>query len=456
MTISGFSFGQGRGVSGADSLSGQVVVRHIYLEGNKTTRTRIILREMSIREGEIIESGGLYNLMRTNEQRIFNLPIFTDVAITTQRITRDTVDWIVKVKERWYIMPEVTFKLADRNLNVWWEEQNHDIRRANIGLILKHQNFRGNLEAASVGAQIGYTQKFSLNYDRPYIDRDQLHGIGANFNLSRNQEIYYITDSNKLLFIKDPQDYIIKQLDVALTYTYRPAYASRHQFEARYKDFEIANSIVRLNPEYFERNSRTLRMLELIYRFSLNRVDNWNYPLTGFKTVTYGTTRIGFQGVRFQQAIQTELARFYNPYAKVFLSEIFRGRLTFPEDQPYFLRNALGTNSEYVRGYEYYVIDGSQYAVFRTNFKYELLNIKIRKIPFRYLPVIPIRIYPKVYADAGYTVNRYPGNSFLNNRWLYSAGAGLDFVSAYDVKLRVEYTFNHLGQKGLFLHLNSE
>jgi hypothetical protein len=56
----------------------------------------------------------------------------------------------------------------------------------------------------------------------------------------------------------------------------------------------------------------------------------------------------------------------------------------------------------------------------------------------------------------GYAANKYPGNSFLNDRLLYSAGLGVDIVTAYDLKIRLEYAWNHLGQNGLFLHLNSE
>jgi hemolysin activation/secretion protein len=70
--------------------------------------------------------------------------------------------------------------------------------------------------------------------------------------------------------------------------------------------------------------------------------------------------------------------------------------------------------------------------------------------------VIPIRVYPKIFTDLGYVVNKYPGNSFLNDRGLIGYGVGVDVVSAYDFKFRLEYSFNHLGQKDVFLHLNSE
>jgi hypothetical protein len=35
---------------------------------------------------------------------------------------------------------------------------------------------------------------------------------------------------------------------------------------------------------------------------------------------------------------------------------------------------------------------------------------------------------------------------------LYSLGGGFDIVTLYDLHLRLEYSFNQLGENGLFLH----
>jgi hypothetical protein len=166
----------------------------------------------------------------------------------------------------------------------------------------------------------------------------------------------------------------------------------------------------------------------------------------------------GFKGMDFFTYAILEAGRYNRVAPKWFTSFIFRGKLSIPANQPYVLRQALGTKYEYVRGYERYVIDGYHYGLLRGNLKYELLNINIRKFPFKfkYLPVIPLRIYPKIFADGGYVWNPTAGNSFLNNRMLYSVGAGIDIFTAYDFKIRVEYAINHLGQKGLSLHFNAE
>lgn len=433
----------------------KVLLRQITIEGNKKTRRSIILREMNIEEGDSLYLKELADIKELNRKRVFNLSIFNDVQIFTDTVSNEIIDWRIVVKEQWYLIPEFTFKLADRNFNVWWVEQNADIRRANIGVRLRNRNFRGNLEEVSAVAQIGYTQKFGLEYMRPYVDKEQKHGFGVKFFLSRNEEWYYGTDSNKWEFASTQGSYITNSFEIAGAYIFRPAYASRHLFEIRYMSQNVNDTFLLLNNDYFLNGSTQQKYAELLYRYDLNLVDNWNYPMEGFKTIFTSVLRVGIQGFNFQNYYQAEIGYFKKLSKKFYSSHILRGRISYPEKQPYTHVYAMGRGSEYLRGYEYYVIDGSHYGILRTNLKYELVNTKIRKIPIRYISTIIVRLYPKIFADVGYARNPFPGNSFLNNRPLYSGGFGLDIVSIYDFKLRVEYTWNHLGEKGLFLHINN-
>lgn len=128
----------------------------------------------------------------------------------------------------------------------------------------------------------------------------------------------------------------------------------------------------------------------------------------------------------------------------------------YPAKQPYYFQGGLGTSTDYVRGYEYYVIDGSQYGVVRLDLKREVFNKIFKGIPIEYFTSFPLRIYPKIFADFGYINGSFSNNSYLNNRLLYSGGIGVDIVTFYEIKIRIEYAINHLGQNGLYLHFNSE
>lgn len=119
---------------------------------------------------------------------------------------------------------------------------------------------------------------------------------------------------------------------------------------------------------------------------------------------------------------------------------------------------ALGYGDWFLRGLEYYVIDGVQAGILKGTFRQELANInvptfiikneKYRKIPFK--------IIAKIYGDIGASHLPTVSNSILNNRFLYTYGAGIDVLSYYDFVARFEYSFNQLGQKGLFLHMRRD
>ncbi|HTN46090.1 MAG TPA: POTRA domain-containing protein [Flavipsychrobacter sp.] len=436
--------------------SATIIIENIHITGNRTTKEDIILREMNVKPGDEIPVGSLSDLLVINRKRIYNSALFTNVTVTADTIDTQKINLLVTVNERWYIIPQITFQLADRNFNVWWTEQNADISRSIIGLTTVHKNFRGNRELLGVSTLVGYRKEFSVSYLKPFIDKEQKKGIGFEAGISSNKELFYTTDSNKLLFIRNTDRHIISRFWVAALLTYRPAYTTVHQFKLSFKHSKVDDTVLQLNPDYYRNGSNALDYLELNYRVDVNNVDNWAYPLTGSKIVGNLFTNIGFKGIKFFSYVTLEAGKYNRLADKWYSSFILRGKLSVPGNQPYIARQALGTKYEYVRGYELFVIDGYQYGIVRSNLKYELLNINIRNIPFKYLPALPLRIYPKLFADAGYVATPQTGNSYLNNRLIYSVGAGIDIFTAYDFKVRFEYAINHLGQKGLFLHFNAE
>lgn len=432
------------------------VLRAIHFVGLRRTKPRIVQREMALREGDILAADSLRFYAERDSLRLQNVSLFTDVTMQFVPTGGDAITLYVILKERWYIWPEVGVALADRNFNVWWTEMNADLRRVNFFGAVADRNFRGNLEYLRIGGQAGYTRRATLEYRRPYVDKKQRHGIGTSLAYSENAEHYFTTDRNKLRFFRLHRQPVLREGLVSLLYTFRPGYATRHAAELRYRDFRIVEGLARENPDFFEPGRTRLRFLEAIYRYDFNGVDNWNYPLFGRKLILTATARRGLEGMRWQGFLHAEAAAFQKVSGRWFASQVFRGRLSVPERVPYYLRGAMGGGSEYVRGYEYYVVDGSHYAIARGNLKFQAVNKTLRGIPFRFLPTIPIAVYPKVFADLGWVRNVLPGNSFLNNRALYGVGFGVDVISAYSFKARLEVSWNGQGERGLFFHQEAE
>jgi len=69
---------------------------------------------------------------------------------------------------------------------------------------------------------------------------------------------------------------------------------------------------------------------------------------------------------------------------------------------------------------------------------------------------IPVRIFGKIYGNTGYVYNPQPGENSLTNKILYSGGVGIDILTIYDFTLKLEWSFNQLGQNGLFLHIRND
>jgi len=439
----------------ADGTSRKVTLRRIIIEGNSITRRPVILREIGIHEGDVIPVDSIPIWKEQNKLRLFNLQLFNEVDQQTE-MNGDQLDWYIKVKERWFIIPTLTVQFADRNFNTWYVQENHDLRRVSAGLTLTDKNFNGNLESLAVTVQEGYTQKLGISYMRPYVNKGQTNGLGFSLSVAQSRQTYYNTDSNKLVYegtYSGPV--ILRQAEGGISYIYRPAYRSRHIFQLNYKDYSVSDTIIQLNPDYYANKSSHARFIELFYRYEYNGVDNWNYSLQGNKLVVNAVAREGFEGINFQGYGTMEAGMFRGIAPKWYFAAIFRGRLMYPQDQPYYFRGGLGTQTDYVRGYEYYVIDGSNYGLVRLDLKREIFN-NTYSFPVKYFTAIPLRVYPKIFADAGYITSPSPGNSFLSNRLLYSYGAGIDIVTLYDIKIRLEYAWNHLNQNGLYLHFNSE
>ncbi|KAA5536200.1 hypothetical protein F0919_00600 [Taibaiella lutea] len=440
-------------------------IQKITITGRHKTKDRIILRELSFREGDCIPKSSFDtlndpNLLPVNEfnrKRLINLKLFNEVKLTWHLLEGNAYELEINVVDRFPVIPDLAFDFADRNFNVWWTEHNHDFSRINLGVALVNNNFRGNHETIAVLGQIGYTQKVGLTYARPFIDKDQKHGFGASVFGLQNREIAYKTESNKLKFLRSDNNFMQRRFDAAAWYTFRPKYASTHLLQLGYHHYWISDTIAYLNPNYLGDGHTQENVVQLTYRYEYNGVDNWEYPLTGKRFIGTLDNKYALVNQKWQSSLNIQFDHYFKLSKKWYLATILRAKGSVPQDQPYIFRQNLGYDYSYVRGYEYYVIDGSCFGIVRLDLKRELLNKKIL-LPVKYFEVIPIRIYAKAFADAGIGYNKYAAldGDQLNNRLLYAAGFGIDIITLYDIKVRVEYTVNHLNEKGLYLHRNGE
>lgn len=430
-------------------------IRHIHFEGNKRTRTDFMLREIPFKQGDSYTLQVLIQKFEDARRQLMNTTLFNDVVVALKSFDGYDVDVLVQVKERWYIFPLPYVKPVDRNLNQWIFEQKASLSRVNYGIKLIYNNTTGRNDDLSLWAMTGYTKQLSFGYDRLYIDKRMKWGMNVMLALGANKEINYKTEDNKQLFLKD-EKYVRHFFRTALEATYRRAIKTRHRIGVGYTTERISDTVLGLNPGYFKDERKSVYFPEVYYQMTYFDLDYIPYPTRGY-AAEVGVAKKGFNKALDLWEFNAKGLGAWPAGKKSFFTLAAQGVLKLPFDQPFYTRRLMGYGTTFMQGYEYYVVDGVAGGFLQTTFTRRLLSFDIR-IPIgksRPPLFIPIKVYGKVFTNAGFVYDPEPGLNFLANQMLYSGGVGIDIFSLYDVTFRIEWSFNQLGQNGVFLHRNS-
>jgi outer membrane protein assembly factor BamA len=435
-----------------------VLVDSIRIEGLKRTRASITVREMDIRPGDTIAFNDLAPRLRSNEQLLMNTGLFSKVDIDVIRWEENHVTLKASVMERGYIRAAPNFELADRNFNVWWVDQARQLNRINIGALVYLDNITGNNDRFKLNYQYGYTQKYELEYQRPFIDRKKHFGIKANILYSLTREAYYDAEFNKQLFFRDfDNDYPpFRRFRVSTSVTYRKGWRYFQEWGVDYLNLSVADTVSQLNPDLFLNGKSTQRSFNFYYRFLYDTRDLRPYPRRG----NFFELRLDKQGLWVfndvnQLFLTLTYGKFYPIAPKWHSSFVAKARVAANrQKQPFYNQVALGFKQDYVRGYQYYVMNGTDFLLLQGDLHLKILDFTIQsKLPllnyFRYLPA---QLYIRTHADAGFAYNKYYTESNpLDNTFLFGTGISLDAVLAYRQVFQVDFTFNARGEYGFFL-----
>ncbi len=447
---------------GVAALPAFVYIQKINIEGNRKTRDNLILRELEFAPGDSITVADLGTTLERNSLRLMNLGIFASAHINVLTWDeRNQVTLQIRLQEGWYIYPAPLFELADRNFNVWWKEFNRSLRRVNYGIDLNWLNFSGQADLLKTKLQFGYSNKYELAYRHPNVNKKQTLGMQTAITYSRNHEVAYSTDGNKILFYTDPDRWSIQRLALGTGFTWRPKLFVSHTFAAEYHRNQISDTIAEMNPNFFLQGRQIQRYTSLTYNISFDRLDIRPYPLQGWRA-TFELRQNGF--LRSEDLHLTRIYGEYDRYFKLTPKLSFAlntaARVSLPRCRPpYFNNQGLGYGNNFVRGYEYFVADGLDFGVVKTAFHLEIFNRTYRLgkwVPIEAFQTIPIKIYLAANNDAGYSNDPYYGeNNPFVNRVMYGYGVGLDIVAYYNKTARFEFSRNDLGQNGFYIRINT-
>jgi outer membrane protein assembly factor BamA len=425
------------------------------IKGNKRTRREIILREVPFKTGDQLLLQDLVQKFETGRRQLMNTALFHTVVVAAKSLDGYAVDVMVEVKERWYIFPVPYFKPVDRNLNQWLIEQKASLSRVNYGAKLLYNNVTGRNDKLRFWAMNGYTKQLSFSYDRLYIDSKMKWGMNFSFATGRNKEMNYNTVNNKQVFLKD-ENFVRSFTNFSIEATYRKAIKTRHRIGFAFSKEQISDTIFKLNPGYFNGARQVISFPELYYSMTYYDLDYIPYPTKGY-AAEGGVSKRGLNSLMNVWQATAKGFGSWRLDKNAFVSVGVFGVIKAPFRQPYYNQRMLGYGGMTLQGYEYYVVDGVAAGYLKSTLTRKLFNFNI-KIPGgkKREPIrIPFTFYGKVFGNTGYVHNPQPGENFLANKMLYSGGIGIDIFSLYDITFKLEWSFNQLGQNGIFLHRNS-
>ncbi|HEY0677320.1 MAG TPA: POTRA domain-containing protein [Chitinophagaceae bacterium] len=439
---------------GPDSLH-PFTIRDILISGNRKTKAYIIERELPFKRGDSVNLAELVNRFERTRELLMNTTLFHEAVVYLKKFDGYLIDIGVDVRERWYLFPIPYFKPVDRNLSEW-AKQGYGIDRVNYGLKLNYNNFSGRNDKLKLWLITGYTRQIQFQYEIPYIDKALKFGGRLGFSYMTNREVNYGTSNNEQLFYRDTvTDHVLsKQLSAFVDVTYRPAIRTRNTLRIAYIRQQVDTAVLNRNPKYFSDHSTRIAFPEISYKIEYINVDYIPYPQKGIS----GEAGLLKRGINSSFSMWQLNAKgsIHTPLSDKTSHSIYgSGVIRLPFDQPFINQRLFGYGDFYLRGLEKYVIDGVAAILVKNTLRHQILKFHI-PTPLNSHDRIPFRVFLKTYGDVGYSYDKSGLGNRLGNKMLYTAGFGLDVLTFYDVALRFEYSFNQLGQRGLFFHLKND
>ncbi len=444
----------------AGLLSQTLEVTHIEISGNQRTKEYVVLRELDFTVGDTISQESLAVRLERNRANLLNTGIFTDAELNIREWHHNTHQVVISVfvKEAWYLYVVPIIELADRNFNVWWEEHNRAFNRLNLGVLAHHINFTGVRDRMKVKGQIGYTPKLEINYTLPYFNQAKTLGIKGGVLWSSNREVASRSEGNKQVFSKNDNAAIFNRLRLQAGIVYRPNIYVVHELEASYYDSRIDSQVaLEDNPDFFLGQKTRQKFFGIRYKGTFDNRDLQLFPMKGFLG--------GIEVVKevlgaFNDVNSLEFIPFleYHQTLTKNISISAQSKAQYGlirEKQPFWNYQGLGYGRDYVRGYELYVINGIDYIYGKLGVAARLMNVCVnwgKKLP-RAFQEMPLQLYITANYDIGYVNDPYyhDGNPLVNQT-ITGGGPGVALVLYHTLAVNIEYSFNQLGENGLFLH----
>ncbi len=453
-----------------------IKISEIEVEGNHRTKDKIIIRELDFNIGDSLstrtekkllpiqtgekrflssDSCELLQRLKYSRENIINTKLFLTVDLYLEVINEETYKLKIDVQERWYFWVFPIVKLDYPNFNDWLLDPDLDL--INTGLFMSHNNLWGLSHQGSIIGSWGSSQSAGIGYYIPWIGKGEKIGlrIGSIYKNSAVVE-YAAMDNNRQMLYKKGS---ILEVVALSTLTIRPGLYDYATLKIKSYYTQISDSLYSLTNNFLPYNKTNLFSIDLYIDYYYDSRNNRAYPLEGNYLKAFiekkGLGIISHDVDYFFYGIDFH---FYQKLSdKFYTAEMFKLSKSSSQNIPYYYKQTLNSGKDFIRGYDYYSLRGDEKYFFRGNLKYELIKPRIKKArkekyaesKFRNLPYA---FYLNALTDAAYMVDRFDeGNNSYLNKWLYSWGLGIDFITYYDLVLRFEYILTNTNTHGFYI-----
>ena len=431
----------------------QYYLSDIVITGNKTTKEKIILRELNIKKGDSVLVSRMPHIITRSKENLDNLRLFNAVDVDFFVIpnTDSLIVIDIHVEERWYYIPLLTPKLEERNTSIWLK--NFDLSRFSLELGAKIYNFLGHNHTLTTGIMFGYQQALNISYKNITLDQKQKHFLSVGASAQRNHNMDVITVDDAPSNIKTSDLVLGQSVNTLFEYTYRHDVRTTHNASLYLEYKSIADTILAVNPHYWGNDQKKRLNVNLQYFFKIDQRDYVAYPLKGYYLKTSGSVyTTNDLSVTYLQLYAN--AQYYWDWGhRWYAAEKLTAGVSVKNAKAYILDQALGYRENVLRGYEYHVVDGQQFASLNSTLRYNVIPKK--SFVINWLSALSkfnkphFAFYAHAFFDTGFAYHHYAGpTNHLSNQLLYSGGMGIDLVAYYDIVLTLSYSINKQREKG--------
>ncbi len=433
-------------------------IQKIEIQGNEKTKRKIILIEIGIREKEIIPVNQFIERIHKAESNLRRTGLFSDVIIKYVLDIDNICKTDIKIElvENWLLFPSFVLELVDRNFNVWWNEFNRDLNRLNYGIGATHNNLSGIRDRLRIKLTRGFSNKYELQYSHSYIGQGNKINMSSGFGYNENIQAAYRLEDGKLKFFSFKGYNVQFKQTANLGLEYQETREKKWLINCFIDFIKVNNQISDLNPHYLlDGSNKQTRFVCLLNR-SFNNFNHFVNPSHGwYSEISSRLVWIKSGEIHHYWDLTLRLAKAQKIYSRLRYQGSLIGQLSFIQERmPLNFYTGVGIEENVLNGYEYYFIPGMHYINTRHSLFFRLIEYRRNVVKLlKKEPKIKLHLITEATIRAGgaYVSDPfYKRENVLANQLLRSVSAGFQIGINGILKLEMNYSVNHKGERGLF------